>query len=335
LTDYLADTSFSYERNPDYWGYDERHPENQLPYADTLKVLYIPDQATRLAALRTDKADFTDEVDFQHAATLSESNPELLQAKIPYIMTNGIDLRTDLEPFNDIRVRKAMQMAIDRETIAANYYNGRVDPIPCGTINPSSKGYTKPYDEWPAELQAEYSYNPDEAKALLADAGYPNGFETTILFATHDDQGIVEIVKAQLLEIGIDAEIDARDSAAARALGASFDYELSWNRNTGSTASPSSVVTMSKSTHSQNFNRANDPAFDAICDELDAADNIADVKRLVTDLDMYVLEQHWGIRLFPINTYNIWQPFLKGYSGEALTRMGNPGGWLWARFWKE
>lgn len=335
LTDYVESTSFTFQKNPNYWGYDERHPENKLPYADSFKVLYISDVSTRIAALRTGKVHFADEIGFQQAKTLTGSNPELNQAQLPFINTNGLFVRLDQSPFNDINVRKAMQMAIDRKALAEGYYGGIIESTPCGAIHPSFKGYAYTYDEWPNALKDEYSYNPAKARELLATAGYPKGFTTTVLVSTADDLAVLEAVKSYFNEIGIILNIGARDPVTTNSLAASRKYETFWNRNTGSVALPFQIVTMYQSKHSQNFSMASDPNFDKICDELLSVINIDDVKPLVHQLDKYIIEQHWGIRLFPINTFNIWQPYLKGYSGESLLRMGNPGGWLWARLWLE
>jgi len=57
LKDFVSGSAATLVSNPNYWGYDERYPQNKLPYIDTLKVLIIPDQATALAALRTGKVD--------------------------------------------------------------------------------------------------------------------------------------------------------------------------------------------------------------------------------------------------------------------------------------
>ena len=105
-----------------------------------------------------------------------------------------------------------------------------------------------------------------------------------------------------------------------------------WNRITGSTASPPVMVRMNYSSALFNFTRADDPVYDAMCDKLVNAPSMDEVKKLSVQLDRYDIERHWGIRLFPINTYNIWQPALKGYSGE---NMGRPGFVFWARFWKD
>lgn len=121
LKDYVEGSSLKYEKNPYYWGHDERFLKNQLPYADTLTVLNIQDLATRLAALRTGKIDFVDGINLQQAQTLAESNPELKQARIPFINTYGINMNIREAPFNDIRVREAMQMALGYKTVPYPY----------------------------------------------------------------------------------------------------------------------------------------------------------------------------------------------------------------------
>ena len=67
----------TFSKNTQYWGYDERYPQNRLPYADKLKVLMIPDPATKLAALRTGKIDMINMIDWQQAVSLAKTNPEL------------------------------------------------------------------------------------------------------------------------------------------------------------------------------------------------------------------------------------------------------------------
>jgi peptide/nickel transport system substrate-binding protein len=64
LSDYVSGSSLTYTKNPNYWGYDERHPQNRLPYADQFKALIIPDTATALAALRTGKIDYIPGIDW-------------------------------------------------------------------------------------------------------------------------------------------------------------------------------------------------------------------------------------------------------------------------------
>ena len=80
LVDYIKGSSWTVERNPNYWGNDPIHPENKLPYLDSVKCLIIPDTSTMMAALRTAKIDQL-EVGWEEAGSLMKSNPELQRVK--------------------------------------------------------------------------------------------------------------------------------------------------------------------------------------------------------------------------------------------------------------
>jgi extracellular solute-binding protein, family 5 len=332
LTEMIPGNMVTFEKTPNYWGYDERYPENRLPYADTLKVMSVSESSTKLASLRTGQIDFADELTLQQYEILAESDTDLLIYQVPFIATNGLQLNMTHEPFDDINVRKALQMAIDRETMAAQYFGG-TSPIPAGWVNPDNADYAYNYEEWSPELQAEYSYDPERAKSLLEEAGYPNGFSFTVLVGSNEDVSVLEILKAYFSAIGVEMSIDVQDPTTAQNLAAAKNYEAYWTKNTASGAIPATMVRMDYSTASTNYVQANDPEFDALCDELGAATTEDDIKRLCTACDQYVLEHHWGIRLFPTYVYNVSASYLHGYSGENLLRMGSPGGWFWARIW--
>ena len=183
LKDFVADNHANLVRNPNYWGHDERYPQNKLPYIDKLRLMIIPDQKTTLAEMRAGRIDVADQISPVLAQEMRKTNPEILQIAIP--QTAGtIDPRHDKPPFNDVRVRKAMQMAIDLPGLAKTYYKGTVEPYPSTITARALKGWGFPYEEWPQDLKDEYAYNPKMAKKLLADAGYPDGFKTNIVANT-------------------------------------------------------------------------------------------------------------------------------------------------------
>ena len=128
------------------------------------------------------------------------------------------DPRNDVKPFNDIRVRKAMQMAIDLPTIAKTLYGAAADPSPSSfssnAMRTWGKGWGFPYEEWPQDLKNEYAYNPALAKKLLVEAGYPNGFKTNIVADIAADLELLKVVKSYFAAVGIDMEIRTMESAA-------------------------------------------------------------------------------------------------------------------------
>ena len=86
-----------------------------------------------------------------------------------------------MAPFKDIKVRKAMQMAINLPELAARLLNGSCSPDPSTETSNYMTGWGFPYSQWPQDLKDEYAYNVPEAKALLTAAGYPNGFHYRIV----------------------------------------------------------------------------------------------------------------------------------------------------------
>ena len=331
VNEVVEGSSISYVRNPDYWHYDPRHPQNRLPYADELKLLCIPDLATALSAIRTGKIDIITSVPWEQAANLKRSNPEILQAALP-MGGVSLEMRVDTPPFTDIRVRKALQMAIDRKALAKGIYGGTASGIPCGYVAPFLKGYAYSYDEWPQELKDEYGYNPERSRALLSEAGYPKGFSTNVVTAASGtDLDVLQAIKAYFKDIGVDMEIKVMAAPAFMALAQSKKYDqiISGNRSHAD-AAPHMVAGMRYSKNAGNWNMNNDPAYDAIYEKIDKAKTVDELKSLIREADKYGIEQHWGISTFPVSIYTIYQPYLKGYSGEILGR--NPG-WIFSHLW--
>ncbi len=333
LTEYTDGSSATYTKNPNYWGYDERYPENQLPYADELKVLCIPDMSTAVAAMRSGQIDILTGLGWQQAKALASSNPELQQLPMP-AGGGGVHLRVDHEPFTDIRVRKALQMSIDRQAIAASHYGGSVDGEPCGVVTPAHKGYDYPYNEWSQELKDEYSYNPDRARELLAEAGFPDGFETNVVMPSVGDMELAEIMKAYFHDIGVEMEIVVMDMAALQAYARARKHDqMYWSGHAcGRPMPPQMCIASTYTTDMANYGSVSDPSYDALYETFMNSSDPEEARQLVNDAVKYALEEHWVISVCPTVTYNVTQPDLKGYSGELFGVGGS--GWLCARLWK-
>jgi peptide/nickel transport system substrate-binding protein len=333
LTGFIDGTSFTYSKNPNYWGYDERHPQNQVPYVDTLKMILIPDIATSLAALRTGKIDViggqVGMLTWQQAKSLARTNPELQQVKV-LGLAGGVMFRCDKVPFTDINVRKALQLAIDIPTIAKTYYGGMVDGIPCGMISPALKGYCFAYEDWPQELKDEYSYNPTKAKQLLAEAGYPDGFKTNVVISSTGDSALMQVIRSYFMDIGVDMEIRQMEFATYETYTRAGKHDQMVAGGGGSTNPIQFTISGFQSTNPTNVNFTNDSGYDEIFAKFMAATDPAEVKQWVREADRYALEKHWSAVVCPTAIYNAWQPYIKGYSGEAL-HFGQAH--IWARLW--
>ena len=158
LTDWVEGSSITWEKNPDYWGTDEKYPQNRLPYVDQLRALIMPEVATYMAALRTGRVDYIGPIGAAQMRTLDEveslqrTNPELLIWPHLTRSDNMYGMNTVKPPFDDIRVRKAMQMAINLEEINNGYYKGGADAIPQGPVSRLMTAVVTQFQDWPEEV---------------------------------------------------------------------------------------------------------------------------------------------------------------------------------------
>jgi peptide/nickel transport system substrate-binding protein len=332
LTDYVSGASATLIKNPNYWGYDERYPKNQLPYVDGLKYLIIPDSATALAALRTGKIDAMDGLTLQNSIDLQKTTPQLLHLTVPFLSGVSLDPRNDVKPFNDIRVRKAIQMAIDLPTISNTFYGGTVDPSPLtGISNLLYPAWGWPYSQWPQSLKDEYAYNPTAAKQLLADAGYPNGFSTDVVAQSIADLDLLQIVLSYEKAINVNISVRVMDSPTwISYVQTGHKQDAMAYKNSGplsTTFPPLDSAAQFNSTYANNWCIVNDPAYDALYAKVTAAtSSLADIKEAVRAINERDAEQHYTISLLAPNFYAFYQPWFKGYSGQYNAISGGAGG---------
>ena len=220
LDEVITGTSYTWVKNPNYWEHDENNPENQLPYIDRFRLLEISDFSTQKAAFRTGKIDGLGDY-WLHVNVLPKdvkgilrSNPETKVASRPgESWTIGMNFNWDMEtaggkPWGDIRVRQALQMAINREEIAEEFYRGYVTPDPYPLMGSLVKGFFTPFEEWPEETKKYFRYDPEAARQLLAEAGYPNCFKVDLWIGTgQQDPELAQLWKSYLADIGVEMTI--------------------------------------------------------------------------------------------------------------------------------
>ena len=344
LTDWVEGSAITYTKNPDYWAYDEKFPENRLPYADEVKMLFMPDPSTRLAALRTGKIVLLRDItSVDQAKSLQRTNPELMVKTGIYFRStssNAMDVRKP--PFDDIRVRQAMQLAIDIETINQGLYNGLAEATPMGLFGTGVLGFYVPFEEWPDEVKANYGYDPERAEKLLDEAGYPRGpdgtrFKTTLMYVDgwgDADLEYQQVAKDYWSQIGVDVEFELTDVAAMLAHVNAHTYEgMVWtDRGSEPSAALMFIRVKAYSNELWNYSGLQDPEYDAIVEAAENASSYEEMVRYVKEADMYYIKLHtsvWGPRP-PV--WHFWQPWLGGYNGEKQlgAAMNHP---ILARTW--
>jgi ABC-type transport system substrate-binding protein len=342
LKEFIPDVSATLVKNPDYWGHDERYPQNQLPYFDSVRLLIIPDQEKTLEEMRAGRIDIADQISPVLAAELRKTNPEILQVAHPANTAATIDPRNDKPPFNDIRIRKAMQLAIDLKGIAKNYYKGSVEPYPSSLTARDLRGWAYPYEEWPKDLKEQYEYNPGLAKKLLAEAGYPHGFKTNIVADTTGDMVLLDIVKQYFADIGIDMEIRPMDSTDwIKYVLIEHKHDQLAQRTVspyGHRFEPLRQLGRLRTGSSSNYLMVNDAVLDAFQPQAIAANGEDAVKKILRAANEHIARQHFAISLLSPGSFSIYQPWLKGFHGQfgaVCSAAGSPQLLFFypARFW--
>jgi len=274
LVEYVPGDYFKLERHEDYW-------EEGRPKIDDVTWKILTDPTARVEALRTGTVDFA-ELDAVSIKQL-ENAPNVSTFTVPGFGMPVLIFNLRREPWSDKRVRQAIAMGTDRQEMIDKAWGGEgslTGPIQHGWAN-----WYLPVDELPYEVDIE------GAKALLAEAGYPDGFETTLLgldLTTYTDVGV--IAQAQLERIGIKAKLEQTEVGAWLDLIQAYDFEVHVN-GYGSGNDPDSVIGRSYVTGSTgNFSGYSNPEFDELRekqlaepDPVKRAEIIHEMQRMLLD----------------------------------------------------
>ena len=339
LTDFAEGSSATWTKNPDYWGYDEKYPQNRLPYVDEVRILIIPEEATIMAAIRSDKIDFVTPWALSPAGTesLQRTKPEIVPHEWLFRSNYTFATQTREPPFDDIRVRKAMQVALDLETVNATFFKGQGNTTPQGMIG--VKGYHIPFEEWPEEVKKGYMYDPEGAEKLLDEANLPRGadgtrFNTPMRILGSAGLGYAEIAAAYWAEIGVDVEIEVfEDWAAYHEEVFAGTYKGVMGSIAGAIYDPTMSVGWYRSDAQWNRPGSEWPELDALVDAALAATTIEEQQRLVREADMYAIEKQWQIWGPKLPQWILLQPWVIGYNGEAMLLGPNEHNSVHARLW--
>jgi peptide/nickel transport system substrate-binding protein len=295
LKNYVRGSYIELERNPNYW-------KQGLPYLDGIKYFIITDTSARTTALRSGRVDM--ELRFLPPGDVNAIKQQLgdkiVAAKIQSIGNFGVTFNVDKKPFDDERVRKALTLAIDR-------YDA-VNTLSSITNLELIGGIMHPDSQWalsPEELEAfpgfsrDHATNLREAKRLLAEAGYPNGFKTVL---TNRNIKMPYIDLAVYLisawkKIGVEAEHKVEETASWSQSRLNRDFELLVDPYGSTTVGdPEEMLDKFVTGQPENWGRMSDPVVDGLyaqqAKEMDEQKRI----QLVKEMDKRILAKVWRIQ---------------------------------------
>ncbi len=277
-------------RNEGYWG--------GTPKSDTLRIRIIPEPLTRAAEYEAGQLSVV-EVPVGETRRWEQTHAEELQRR-PGLKDLYVAINTTRGPLKDIRVRRALNHAVDVRTLLGTVLADR-GVRAAGSLPPGVLGYDS--------TRAPYDYDPAKARRLLAEAGHPNGFSVRLWRTQRAELArLAQSIQQNLAQVGIRAEIVERDASSARSAvrngeadlfltdwwadypdPENFNYPLFHSRNKGPGG---------------NYAFLSDPALDSMILRARATNDEAEKARLSRDVDARVFElAPWIFLWFPVD---IW-----------------------------
>jgi len=245
---------------------------------------------------------------------LDETCPDLIAAR--YGDTGlTVAFRTDEPPFNNREVRRALMVGTDmnafRQLLGAQELPKHWFPNYYG----NSEVYT-PLEELPASSQLLYDYNPELAKQMLADAGYPDGLKTShYISAGGEDEA--SLLKDQWAKIGVELEIKANEPVIAERYWYNATYEGTAGGVIEVGSPVDTLLRMSRTGAYLNVSAISDPYIDEMAVKIEAELDFTEQNRMVRELGLYILDEAFYIPRAPVIHGHYWWPWVKNYDGEV------------------
>jgi len=300
-----------FARNPDYY-------QKGLPYVDRLEWLFVKGRATQLSLFRAGQVDlpfYDARIPRAEIPSFKKSNPTYPIVFWDWLAVRSLALRTDKAPFNDVRVRRAFSLAIDRKKWVAQYLDGQGYPDhgPVPATMPEWKLATKDLDAGAKWL----GHDPALAKTLLADAGFPNGM--TVKCTNWPGYGPeyvedLELLAYSLKQIGVQLSIvneEYGNYIRGSYLG-KFD-EATWGPSSIFTEVDGYLYNFFRTGQPNNRSHVSDTQLDVMLDAQRRYVARSSRKKIIDDIQRYLAERMYYVYTpYPKNVSS-WTARLKNY----------------------
>lgn len=334
LSRFVQGNSQTYVQNPDYWDTEtiggKAYP---IPFVDQVVYRTIRDRATAYTALRTGKIDILEVVGWLTVDHLKKTTPELQWAR--YLGSTGqfLALRVDREPFDDVRVRRALNMAIDKREIVELYYGGNAELF-AYPMHPEFEGYFEPLEAMPPSVRELFTYDPEKAKRLLAEAGYPDGFrfEVQVAASDPDHNDLLPLLAGYLAKVGVEVEIEPLEYAAFLSAMTTKTHASGYLMRSGHVNPTTSLRKSFATGQTWNPSMWSDPSYDGRLEEAERTRDEAQRQQMIKRLTIEIVDQAPYVWLPTLYNYIAWWPWVRNYGGELRAGAVRPGP-IYARIW--
>jgi peptide/nickel transport system substrate-binding protein len=324
LNNYVRGSYLEVVRNPNYW-------KKGLPYLDSIRYFIITDTSARAMALRSGRVDIElRNLPPADVEGIKEQLGDRVVVATPRQISNwGVAVNVDKKPFDDERVRKALSLALDRYDMAKT-----VGPLTGldtvgGLMHPDSKWAlsAEELQEMPG-YRKDYEANLREAKRLLAEAGYPNGFKAVLTNRNVKMPYIdlaVYIISAWR-KIGVEAEHKLEESATWSQSRVTRDFELLVDPYGSATVGdPEEMLAKFTTKGSNNWGRFSDPTADALFAQIAKEMNEQKRAQLTKEMQKILMQKAYYIQ-------GLWWSRLEVRSARIRNYEPQPSHWMNRRF---
>ena len=334
LADFVQGNSQTYVKNLGYWDTEKLGgTAYKLPYLDKLVYRTIKDEATQHAALRTGKLDMLESIRWTAVDNLKKSAPQLKWSKWLSMSGTFLAMRVDQKPFGDIRVRRALNMAVNKPEIVSAYYGGNAELF-AYPMHPDYLGYYEPLDKMPASVKELFTYDPAKAKKLLAEAGYPNGFsfKVQVCSCSPDHMDLLPLVAGYLEKVGVKLEIQPMEYGAFLSAMTTKTNTPGYFMNNGHTNPTTSIRKSFVTGQTWNPSQYSDPAYDRKMQEVYLTRDEGKRQQMLREMTVEILDKAPYVWLPTPYIFTAWWPWVQNYNGELRAGAVRPGP-IYARIW--
>ncbi|MCX6020556.1 MAG: ABC transporter substrate-binding protein [Chloroflexi bacterium] len=313
------------ERNPDYFAKDAVN-------LDAVKWIVVPpDPSVAIAAFRAKRLDYVgaQRTDLE---TIKKENPSVLVQAPPGLCITHVRLRQDKPPFNDLRVRQAISMAVDRDAIIKGAAQGRgelASPMPAtGNWNIPAGDLAK----MPGYSAAAKAADIAKAKQLMTEAGYASGIKSKMLIGEgveFDNAGI--IVAEQLKAIGFDIAMEKFDVGTVVDRYNKNDFEMGTYGACSTLDDPDDFLEiMYRTKGGRNYGLFSDSQVDDLLTKQSVQLKREERKATITQLNARIMELQPQILLYWWGSEYAFHPWVKGYlrHSSIYTNFRHVGTWV-------
>jgi peptide/nickel transport system substrate-binding protein len=303
-----------FKKNPDYFVAGH-------PYLDQVEYLVLKDDATQIAAFRTKQIDILskDVVTVANMAQIQKDNPSAVMGQFSDTAGGHLFMNVRHPPLNDIRIRRAIALSIDRDEFIKVFSNGKGDWALAGDF---------PGLFTQQEVKQIVKYDPAEARQLVSAAGFPSGVELEFMTPGpdrgQDYANMVQLIQAQLKKGNVNATLKVLDqpTQSQRLKQGNYQLEYETKQRLGDLDAYLFYTFYSKSTG--NYGGIDDSALDALLlaqrRETDPAKR-SDIQRQAV---RRIADQAWSVSFFYGTKAQFWQAYVKDFYPSALYYSSQP-----------